>query len=220
MGVPEDRDAAFVAKITANATHEMRNVLAIIKESAGLIKDVIHFQGGRGLPNADKFARAIDRIDAQVSRGAAFLESLNRFAHCLDRAQDEIDLNQEAQQTAFLCQRLARRGRHEIQVQSADQAVPAGVNPLWLQIALYAAVECCLDQLPEAGKLTICTTRREDQPSLEFVAEGGQEASPPLATGTPGWGQLLELLGRVGASIEASDTERRLTITLPSPGAA
>jgi len=181
---------------------------------------VIHSQGGQGLPNADKFARAIDRIDAQVSRGAAFLENLNRFAHCLDRDQDEIDLNQEAQQTAFLCQRLARRGRHEIQVQSADQAVPAGVDPLWLQIALYAAVECCLDQLPEASKLTICTTRREDRPSLEFVAEAGQEASPPLATGTPSWRQLLELLGRVGASIEASDTERRLTITLPSPGAA
>jgi C4-dicarboxylate-specific signal transduction histidine kinase len=220
MGVPEDRDAAFVAKITANATHEIRNVLAIIKESAGLITDVIHSQGGRALSNADKVERALERIDAQVGRGAAFLENLNRFSHCLDRAQDEIDLNQEAQQTAFLCQRLVRRGRHEIQVQTADGAVPTGVNPLWLQIALYTAAECCLDQLPEAGVLTIRTTRREDRPSLELVAESEQEASPPLATGTESWGQLLELLGRLGASIEASDTERRLTISLPSPGAA
>jgi signal transduction histidine kinase len=220
MGVPEDRDAAFVAKITANATHEIRNVLAIIKESAGLVSDVIHSQGGRVLSNADKVVRAIDRIDAQVSRGAAFLENLNRFAHCLDRAQDEIDLNQEAQQTAFLCQRLARRGRHEIQVQAGDQAVPAGLNPLWLQIALYAAVECCLDQLPEAGKVTIRTTRQEDRPSLEFVAETGKEAAPPFATGAASWGQLLELLDRLGASIEASDTERRLLITLPPAGVA
>lgn len=220
MGVPEDRDAAFVAKITANATHEIRNVLAIIKESAGLVTDVIHAQGGRALSNPDRVVRAIDRIDAQVSRGAAFLENLNRFAHCLDRAQDEIDLNQEAQQTAFLCQRLAKRGRHEIQVQSGDQAVPAGVNPLWLQIALYAAVESCLDQLPEAGTVTIRATRQGDQPSLEFVAETGEEAAPPFATGAASWRQLLELLDRLGASIEASDTERRLLITLPSAGVA
>jgi C4-dicarboxylate-specific signal transduction histidine kinase len=215
MGAPEDRDAAFVAKITANATHELRNVLAIVKESAGLVTDVIHSLGGRALSNPDKVVRAIGRIDAQVNRGAAFLANLNRFAHSLDRAREEIDLNQEAQQTAFLCQRLARRGRHEIRVQSGDQALPVGVNSLWLQMALFAAVECCLDQLPEAGTVTIRTARQGDRPSLEFVAEAGQEAVAPFATGTASWGQLLQLLDRLGASIEASNTERRFLIVLP-----
>ena len=215
MGSPEDRDAAFVAKITAGATHEIRNVLAIIKESAGLVTDVIHSLGGRALSNPDKVVRAVGRIDAQVSRGAALLANLNRFAHSLDRAQEGTDLNQEIQQTAFLCQRLARQGRHQIEVQPGDQALPVGVNPLWLQMALFAAVECCLDQLPEAGTVIIRTDRQGDRPSLEFVAEAEQEAVPPFATGTASCGQLVQLLDRLGASIEASDTERRFLIVLP-----
>lgn len=216
MGAPADRDAAFVAKITAGATHEIRNVLAIIKESAGLVTDVLHALGGRASSNPDKIVRAIGRIDAQVSRGAALLEDLNRFAHCLDRDRGEIDLNQEARQTAFLCQRLARRGRHEIHVESGDRALLAGVHPLWLQMASYAAVESCLDQLPEAGRVTIRTGRQGDRLSLEFVAEAEKESAPPFATGAASWGQLLELLDRLGASIEASATERRLLILIPS----
>jgi C4-dicarboxylate-specific signal transduction histidine kinase len=215
MGVPEDCDAAFVAKITAGATHEIRNVLAIIKESAGLVTDVIDSLGGRPLSNPDKVVRAVGRIDAQVSRGAALLANLNRFAHSLDRAHEETDLNQEVQQTAFLCQRLARQGRHQIQVQTGDQALTVGLNLLWLQMALFAAAERCLDQLPEAGTVTIRTGRQGDRPSLEFVAEAEQEAVPPFVTSTASWGQLVQLLDRLGASIEASDTERRFLIVLP-----
>ena len=97
MGVPEDRDAAFVAKITAGATHEIRNVLAIIKESAGLVTDVIHSLGGRPLSNPDKVVRAVGRIDAQVSRGAALLaearRSLFRASPTADQAEGAPDPN-------------------------------------------------------------------------------------------------------------------------------
>ena len=34
-------EAAFLSEVTAGATHELRNVLAIIKESGGLIGDLV-----------------------------------------------------------------------------------------------------------------------------------------------------------------------------------
>jgi hypothetical protein len=83
-------------------------------------------------------------------------------------------------------------------------------------MALYAAVECCFDQLPEAATLTVRTSLQGGRPSLEFVTEMGGEATPPFATGAASWGQMTELLDRIGASIETSDTERRLLIALPS----
>jgi len=215
MSVSEDRDAAFVAKIAASTTHEVRNVLAIIKESAGLVGDVIQSQGGRALANPDKLVRSVGRIDAQVSRGAEILTNLNRFAHSLDRLQGENSLNQEVEQAAFLSQRFARQGRHQVQVQVADQDMSVGANPLWLQMALFAAVECCLDQLPEASTVTIRTGLHGDRPSVEFVAEAGEGPVSPVAADAASWGQLLELVDRLGASVEASDTERRFLIILP-----
>ena len=34
-------EAAFLSAMTASTTHEARNVLAIIKESAGLVEDLV-----------------------------------------------------------------------------------------------------------------------------------------------------------------------------------
>ena len=41
MSTTENREAAFIGLITAGATHELRNVLAIVKESTGLIADIV-----------------------------------------------------------------------------------------------------------------------------------------------------------------------------------
>lgn len=41
MSTSGSREAAFIGKITASAMHEIRNVSAIVKKSAGLIDDLI-----------------------------------------------------------------------------------------------------------------------------------------------------------------------------------
>jgi hypothetical protein len=84
MSTPEDRNAAFVAEVTAGTTHEIRNVLAIVKESAGLIGDLIYAFNRRGSLDQDKLTRSLGRIDAQVARGTELLSNLSRFAHSLD----------------------------------------------------------------------------------------------------------------------------------------
>ena len=38
-------EIAFFGKVTASITHEIQNVLSIIKESSGLIDDVLSFSG-------------------------------------------------------------------------------------------------------------------------------------------------------------------------------
>ena len=49
------------------------DVLAIIKESAGLIEDMVHVFGKKGTLDPEKVYRAVDRIDGQVKRGADLL---------------------------------------------------------------------------------------------------------------------------------------------------
>jgi len=215
MSTPENPEAAFIAKITASTTHEIRNVLAIIKESAGLIEDVIHSLAQPGLPNQDKLLRAVGRIDAQVGRGAQLISNLNRLAHTLDRAQDTIDLNQEVQQVALLCQRFASQKKHLLQVRLEEQQLPVVVDPLRLQMALFTAVECCVNQLPEASTVTIRTGRQGDRPSVEFVGEVGEEAALPSPSEAPGWSHLVELLKGIRASVEASNTEYRFVTVFP-----
>ena len=169
MIASEDRGAAFVAQVTAGTTHEIRNILAIVKESAGLIEDLIFAFKRRGSLDQDKLTRSLQRIDAQVARGTELLANLNRFAHSLDPVQDAIDVTREIQQLVYLCQFRARRKRHVLQVQPGGQNLTAVVDPFRFQMSLFGAVECCLEQLPEGSTVLISADRRENRPTVEFA---------------------------------------------------
>lgn len=211
----EDRDTAFVARITAGATHEIRNVLAIVKESAGLIEDMIRVFDKRGSLDKEKLTRAVGRIDAQVGRGAEIITNLNRFAHSLDHRRAEIDLRQEAQQVVFLCQRFTRQKRHSVCVQPSETAVPLVTNPLRLQMALCAGVECCLEQLPEGSSLTVHLERENGGASLHLLCDGAAHGDLPDPTRASGWQLLCEILSSLGGKAGAHDAHCRLKITLP-----
>lgn len=205
MTNPQEREAAFIGKVTASATHELRNVLAIAKESAGLIEDVVSVSGQSGSPLTEKVMRAINRIRDQVERGSNLLTSLNRFAHSLDYAEDEIDMNDVAEQVSFLCQRKARQGRQSVKAEPGEEGVKLVTSPIHVQMALYAAVECCLEQLPEGGGVTIRTRSEGGRPSLEFegVVEGSSVALAP--TKTAAWPELAEVVADLGASVEPTE---------------
>ena len=53
------REVAFLGRITAAFTHEMKNVLAIIKESAGLMEDLLALSQEAAFPHRDRFARCL-----------------------------------------------------------------------------------------------------------------------------------------------------------------
>ena len=214
MSAREDREAAFVAEVTAGTTHEIRNILAIVKESAGLIEDLIHAFNKRGSLDQEKLTRSLGRIDAGVARGTEILSNLNRFAHSLDDAQAEIDVTREIQQVASLCQFRARRKRHLLQVQPGGQNLKVVVDPFRFQMSLFAAVGCCLEQLPEGSTVSISTDRKDDRLTVEFTGQGGDEATLPAPTEATGWSPLLELADGLGASVEVAESAYGFRISL------
>jgi C4-dicarboxylate-specific signal transduction histidine kinase len=151
MGAWENPEAAFLAHLTASATHELRNVLAVVKESAGLIEDLTAAAPRR--PDApERVLQAARRIDAQVGRGADLLTGLNRLAHGLDHEEESNDLGALSQQILFLYQRFIRQRRQRFEVAPGGGDRRVRTNALRLQMALAAAVDCCLEQLPEEAR--------------------------------------------------------------------
>jgi C4-dicarboxylate-specific signal transduction histidine kinase len=216
MGTSEDGDAAFVAEVAAGTTHEIRNILAIVKESAGLIEDLIYAFNKRRSLDQDKLMRSLGRIDAQVARGTELLSNLNRFAHSLDHVQDTVDVTREIQQVASLCQFRARRGRHLIDVQTEGLELKVVLDPFRFQISLFAAVGCCLEQLPDGSTIKISADRKDDRPTVEFTGQGGDEAILPAPTEATGWSRLVRLADGLGASVEVAESAYGFRINLPT----
>jgi C4-dicarboxylate-specific signal transduction histidine kinase len=220
MTAPGDREAVFVAQVAAGTTHEIRNILAIVKESAGLIEDLIFAFNRRGSLDQEKLERSLRRIDAQVARGTELLSHLNRFAHSLDHAQDPLDVAQELHQVVSLSQFRARRRRHLLEVQPGDKNLTLVVDPFRFQMSLFAAVACCLEQLPEGSTVSINADRRDNRPTVEFTGQGGDEAVLPAPTEANGWGPLVEFADGLGASVEVTESAYGFRISLPAADAS
>jgi len=201
MQTPGRREAEFIGKVTASATHEIRNVLAIVKESAGLISDVVHASGaGGGMPHADRLLKAAGRIDAQVTRCADIVTHLNRFAHSMDEEVRRVDLDEEVHQVAFLSQRLARAKSQTVQAAHRAEPVWLTGNPIHVQMALYSTVAFCLDYLPVGCALELRAEHENGVPEAHFRSSGGGAAADPAAR--PEWGLLEAQLSDLGVGVQ------------------
>ncbi|MFC1661761.1 hypothetical protein ACFL3S_09970 [Gemmatimonadota bacterium] len=204
MRTSENPEATFLAIMTASATHEVRNVLAIIKESAGLIEDLMWSCRNKGVLDEEKVSRTVDRIDTQVKRGAELLTNLNRLSHTLDQDLATVDLNEEIHLLAFLCQRLARKNGCQISAEPGAQEVKATVHPLRLHMALFTAMECCLDRFPEGVSVTLRAVDHGGRPSVDVVGISSEPLHPPDIRLAEDWGNLSRLLDTLNAVAEPS----------------
>lgn len=205
--------AAFMARFTAGATHEVRNVLAIVKESAGLVEDLLAV-GARGSPDLDRIQTALSRIEAQVARGADLMTSLNHLAHGLDRTEEPVELNGALRHTVHLYRRFAREVRREVEVQEATGTVVVTAGSLAVHMALAAALDWWVERLPEGATALVEVEAGEDPPLVRLRSEdpgaGGDRGDP----GPEEWARLTRALAGLPATPEWEGPESGLSLHL------
>lgn len=208
MSTATGREAAFIGKITAGATHEIRNVLAIIKESAGLVEDLLHQPTTRGPLDRERVLKALGRIEAQVARGAEIATHLNRVAHAPDHELASIDLDEEIRRVVFHAQRSARRKSQT--VRAADGGAPASFpsRPLRVQMAVYTALEACLERCVEGATIEVLTGAPRSRPSVT-LAISPRDAVP---ADEADWNALRHTLADLGVSLEEAPEGDGLTL--------
>ncbi len=209
-----ERDqAAFLGRLTAGATHELRNVLATIKESAGLISDCIAHAGA--VPAPERLQRSLARIDRQVVRGSELLGHLNHLAHCPDQAETVVDLVHEAECMVQLGQRVARQRAAVLQLAALGGEVSGGevslrgsevslrgsevslrVDSLRLQMVLLAALEVLLAQAGEGAAITVHVVA--GPPAVVLTAAG----AVAQLEGSDAWQRLCELALSLPAEVD------------------
>ena len=123
-------ELAFFGKIAAGVTHELKNVLAIIKESNGLMADLLAMLKETPFVYREKFQRSIGRIEEQVRRGTEITSRFNGFAHGVDHPVASIDLNAIVAQTVLLAARFARLQHVELRRGSLRSSCHACYQPV------------------------------------------------------------------------------------------
>lgn len=131
----------FFGKMSASISHEIKNVMAIINEHAGLLEDLT-VMAEKGLPiDPERLKTQASRIMKQIRRGDDIVKGMNRFAHSVDDPLRQSDLNDTLGLMAGLSGRFASMRGVTLELEPPLSQVPIITNPFFLQNLIWL----CLD---------------------------------------------------------------------------
>ena len=214
MSISERDRAEFVARVTTDVTHELRNVLAIVKETAGLIQDFMTCDQPDSIDH-DKVKSLVGRIEPHAERGAELTSVLQHVAQSCEEPGLSTNLSQAATQVVVMCHRCARKKRQSVRVGPHDHKVHVVGNRLGVYMAIHAAIECSLELLPESAVLDINFGAPVDLAPVEFVGSLEESAVGIDPTQALAWNTLNKAVADIGASLTVGETECSLQIGFP-----
>lgn len=200
------------ARVSAGISHEIKNTLAIINESAGLLDDLAGLAGGGENPiGAGRVQKAAATIMKQVGRSNAIMKSLNRFAHSNDSSPATAPLAEVLELVSTLSARQAAMKKVTVVVDCpANPVIEADL--LCLEALLYLTV-CRMFGVAAAG--SSLTIRTEESPPhfVIRISLDSQETLPPATYPGPQETALAEHLRG-----SCQQNQNALCITIPVKG--
>jgi len=131
----------FFGKMSASISHEMKNVMAIINENAGLLEDLT-IMAEKGMPiDPERLKTQASRIMKQIRRGDDIIKGMNRFAHSVDESLRQTDLNDSLALMCALSGRFAFMRGVTLEQEPPSTQVPIITHPFFLQNLIWL----CLD---------------------------------------------------------------------------
>ncbi len=215
----QDLEIAFLGKIAASMTHEIKNTYAIILESSGLLSDLLTFHQEGSFPHKEKFHKVLGSINDQVNRGVVLATRLNQFAHSMDEPLASVNIADLMELAVALMQRLARRRVIELKALAPDRDVSLRSDPFRLLLVLASVIEQLADALESGGKIILQAPPAPQGVTIFLEAQG---------TYKPGWEALMEdlfaslkdFLKALGAELAISSPPALagVLLTIKAPG--
>lgn len=138
----------FFGKMIASISHEIKNVLAVINENAGLLEDFILLEE-KGVPlNPEKLKRISKKAKEQVKRADGIIKNMSRFAHSVDETVKTIDVIDTMELMIKLSARFSERVGVSFKMASHFDPIKITTTPFLLQNVIWF----CLDNIMNLAK--------------------------------------------------------------------
>jgi light-regulated signal transduction histidine kinase (bacteriophytochrome) len=136
-----EKGLQFFGKLSASVSHDLKNVLSTINESAGLLEDFcLMSQKGMAI-DLNRIGTVAGKIKGQVNRADLFLTSFNLFAHSVDRTVYPADLGEVVTTLNQLAEGSLACWEILTEVRLPDEPVVITTRPLLVQILIWSGIE-------------------------------------------------------------------------------
>jgi len=169
-GILGETGLQFFGRITASISHEIRNVLAVLNENAGLLEDVV-LMAEKGIPmNPERLKNLAGSMGKQILRANGIVENMNRFAHAVDEMTKVIDLNEILALLVALTQRFADMRGVTLEPVYGDSQILLRSNPFLLENLLWHFLDFAMEATRKGEGLKIVT--EEDDKIIRIRFKG------------------------------------------------
>lgn len=207
------RDALFMGRLTASATHEIQNILAIIRESSGLMEDLLAL-GGEGFAHAERFKKGLGVLSEQVERGMILSEQLNYCAHAPEATPAGAEVNEALRSLVGLSRRQAARVRVELVLAPGRSGLRTSLRGVEVMGLVGLALDCALPLLAQGSQLMLSVEEQGGLAVVRLDAPGFDALG-----GQPGFAALAKCAKAAGVGLCAGPGGQGLVLSLPKPAA-
>ncbi len=158
----------FFGQISASISHEVKNVLAIINENAGLLEDLT-LMAGRGKPiDPARLTRMAATLKRQIGRADTMLKNMNRFAHSVNQTMPTVDLNETLEMIIALTARFAARKNVQVDLQLPRDPPKIQTAPYQLMNLLWLCLDFAMDASGELKQIEVVAEETNDDIRIQL----------------------------------------------------
>jgi C4-dicarboxylate-specific signal transduction histidine kinase len=202
----------FFGKMSASISHEIKNVLSIINENAGLLEDLASMaETGRPI-DMGRFKTVAGKIRRQVARADDIIKNLNRFAHSADDFKEDVDLDDALDFVIGLTNRLFVIQGVSVEQTSVEGSVVIQTTLFLLQNLLWLCLSFAMELTGDEKKVRLFVEKPDRGARIRFsnlkgIGKISKDRFPSS--------KEKALLNALGAKISFNESEGELILELP-----
>lgn len=202
----------FIGRILAGFTHEIKNYIAIIKESAGLMGDMMK-AGKSGKEESRQYLEIIASIEEQIERTMELFRHLNRFAHKMDTPLASFNVNDGMEELLALLNRSANQRKIILEKDFQKDLPLIQSDPSMLQFLVFCFIQEKLDTLDKNSKIILKTTLINGTVTITIIPHGTSIEAAVKGLCTP---EIYDyVMKQLGGEIIHKKEDQGTQITLP-----
>jgi len=207
-----------LGKLLAGYTHELKNHLAIINESSGLMGDLLEMSEGENKKNHQRFKKIITAIGERIAQANTMAMYLNRVAHRMDAPASTFNVNDLLIEELALMDRFAATKQIFVEKNFQKDIPPVNSNPSLLQFIIFLIVNELLETLECGSTIQILSYFRGQDIEI-CIESAGPFSSAEQVFDSGSMYQILDYAAeKIDIDLNRSASEggyHKNTLTLP-----
>jgi signal transduction histidine kinase len=207
--IQNNPDLAFYGKINASISHELKNIFAVISETAGLLNDLTALAEKGKEVDLKMFRTCSQDIEEEIQRGFATVKQMNTFSHSVDTPLKNVNLMDVLKLMIYIAGFLSYACK--VRVNPPDDAAPMIVTcPFRLQHLIYQALIFAFKATGPEGniKVSICPEKNGDA-RISF-SDLGEPGDRKFLTD-----EIIAIAESIDAKIRITDDFQTFEILVP-----